>query len=272
MKHVVLEYSSLACGKRAAIVSLARPPVNALNWTMIQELLATFSALEKERDVGALILASKSPKVFSAGLDLPSLLQLSRGEMRSFFLDFLHSAESLSRLPFFTATAINGACPAGGCVYACMTDFRVMKDDTTAAAASSVSRIGLNETRVGVVLPSSIHAHYAAIVGPRHADLFGLEGRMMTAREAHQVNLVDELTSSNQDVLEACLKKADSILSSVVFDAFVQSKKRIKQARVDLFKQDTSDAAVDQWINHFYSEPIQTAMRTFLQKHTTKKA
>jgi enoyl-CoA hydratase/carnithine racemase len=139
-------------------VTLNRPPVNAINYDTVRELRDCFRQIRQDhKDVRALVLSSDKKDVFSAGLDLPSLIELSRAEMIDFFRMFVESLIELSSIPLVASTAINGHSPAGGYVYAAMTDYRVMEDNAKYF-------VGLNETSVGIVLPASVHLHYQVIL------------------------------------------------------------------------------------------------------------
>jgi enoyl-CoA hydratase len=53
-----------------AIVRLNRPPMNAVNRTMMKELRASFDQLSQDRTVGAVVLSSTGDRAFCAGIDL----------------------------------------------------------------------------------------------------------------------------------------------------------------------------------------------------------
>jgi enoyl-CoA hydratase len=53
-----------------AVVSLNRPPVNAVNTVMRHELFETFTSLGEDRGLNSIVLAAKGGRVFCAGADL----------------------------------------------------------------------------------------------------------------------------------------------------------------------------------------------------------
>src|SRR5581483_8107890 len=53
-----------------ATVRLNRPPVNAVNKTMMRELRRAFDALSQDRSVGAVVLAGRGDRAFCGGIDL----------------------------------------------------------------------------------------------------------------------------------------------------------------------------------------------------------
>ena len=60
-----------------AVVRMCKPPANALDIAMLDEIDATFSALEEDKDVGAIVLTGEG-KFFSAGMDLKTTPEADR--------------------------------------------------------------------------------------------------------------------------------------------------------------------------------------------------
>jgi enoyl-CoA hydratase/carnithine racemase len=163
---------------------LARPPVNALDPALIATLK---QAVERAPTHGAkALMLSGAPGLFSAGLDIPALLQLDRDAMRAFWRDFFGVCAALARSPIPVAAAVTGHSPAGGAVLAIFCDYRVM--------ARGEFRIGLNEVQVGLMVPDCIQAALRRLVGPRRAERLLVQGAMLDADEALAAGMVDELT------------------------------------------------------------------------------
>ena len=66
-----------------ATVTLASPPVNALDAAMVSELTATVQSLEADPTIRGLVLSSATPGLFSAGLHLPELLIADDGSTKA---------------------------------------------------------------------------------------------------------------------------------------------------------------------------------------------
>src|SRR6185369_14457158 len=132
-------------------LKLARPPVNALNPELCNDLREALAAAVRDGAQG--IVLSGGPKVFSAGLDVPFLLSLGddRAALMTAWSAFFDAARALAETPVPVAAALAGHAPAGGCVLALCCDYRVM--------AEGPYRLGLNETQVGLVAPEIGRAH-----------------------------------------------------------------------------------------------------------------
>ncbi|GFV74666.1 enoyl-CoA delta isomerase 1, mitochondrial [Trichonephila clavipes] len=98
-----------------ARVILQRPPVNALNTELFEKLVAVIKDLE-ERKFRGFVLASDSPKVFCAGLDIAELYNPSEEKLKRFWKASQTFWKTLYSTPLITIAAINGHAPAGGCV------------------------------------------------------------------------------------------------------------------------------------------------------------
>ena len=166
-------------------LQLARPPVNALDPDLCRELRHAVEAAVGADARG--IVLTGSPRIFSAGLDVPHLLALGadRKILTEAWQAFFGAARALAASPIPVVAALTGHAPAGGCVYALCCDYRIM--------AAGDFRIGLNETRVGLVAPEGVQRLLRRVVGPHRAERLLVSGEIVDAATALDLGLVDEL-------------------------------------------------------------------------------
>ncbi|HEY5802549.1 MAG TPA: enoyl-CoA hydratase/isomerase family protein [Lysobacter sp.] len=178
-------------------LQLARAPVNALNPELCAELSAAIGTAVAQGAQG--LILSGSPKVFSAGLDVPYLLSLGndRDALSAAWESFFVAARTLAQCPVPVVAAITGHAPAGGCVLALCCDYRVMARSEDPAKPF---RIGLNETQVGLVVPVGILRLMQRVVGVYRAERLVVAGEMVAADRAERIGLVDELADGAQVV------------------------------------------------------------------------
>lgn len=167
-----------------ATLRLCRPRANAIDPAMVEALLTALDELEAEDGVRGVMLCG-APGMFSAGLDVVSLYDLKPEEMAGFWNRFNELMLRLLDSRLIIMSAIAGHSPAGGCVLAIMTDYRVM--------AEGRYKIGLNEVAVGIAMPQGVVEVFRSVVGHRQAELLGLTGTLLSPAEAHRIGLVDEL-------------------------------------------------------------------------------
>jgi enoyl-CoA hydratase/carnithine racemase len=165
---------------------MSRPPVNALDGELIRCLRDAVRAAPAQGARG-IILSGRSG-MFSAGLDVPTLLQLDRDAMHAVWTDYVALLEAIARSPVPVVAAITGHSPAGGAVLALYCDYRIM--------AHGAFRIGLNEVQVGLVVPDIIQAAMRRLLGSHRAERLMVAGAMVEAEPALALGLVDELAET----------------------------------------------------------------------------
>jgi len=200
---------------------LARPPVNAFNAELLQQLRA---AVEGAAGEDALIVSGQ-PGVFSAGMDVRALLALDRAAVAATFVELWRVQRAVARSPIPVVFALTGHCPAGGTVIAIHGDYRVM--------ASGDFRVGLNEVQVGLIPgPPVILGAFKRLVGG-HAGQLLTRAALVDPATALRVGLVDELCDVTQVTARAiavaremcalpreAMRKARSLVRADLHDLF----------------------------------------------------
>jgi enoyl-CoA hydratase/carnithine racemase len=229
-------------------IKLARAPVNALNYALLDALV---KAVEQAPGNGAQgIVLSGGVKVFSGGLDVPYLLACNLEDLKACWMRFFDAARALARSPIPVAAAIGGHSPAGGCVLALCCDYRVM--------AEGPFRIGLNETQVGLVVPDSIQYLMRRIVGAHRAERLVVAGAMQEAQKAFELGIVDQLALQDY-VVPAALTWLQATT------ALPQGPQRVTRAiaRADIIRAlDGFDTAeMEKFMQGWFSEETQRVLQ-----------
>ena len=172
-----------------AFLKLDRGRGNAINMSMMNEMIEALDILKKDDAVRGVILLGNDG-IFSVGLDVKELLVLDKEGTKAFFRLFGKMVVKMASFPKILIAAINGHSPAGGCVMAICCDYRVMSDGPYT--------IVLNEVPVGIMINPLIFGLYAFWIGERQAYHNFLSGKLCTPEEAKRYGLVDEITSSEQ--------------------------------------------------------------------------
>lgn len=208
-----------------AIVTMQRPPVNALSLEMCQALTETIQTIESlHPDTQGLVLQSSSPKVFSAGLDLKQLYQPDVTQLERLWNAFQQLYMTLYGSRLATVAAIQGHAPAGACMVALCCDYRIMASNNTA-------KIGLNESKLGIGLPPWLIQQMIDTVGQRQAEISMSLGTLFTAEEALRIQLVDELVE-RESLLERAMD-VSKLWASIPSTARVATKEKIRRPRID---------------------------------------
>lgn len=235
------------------VLRLASPPVNALGPALVGRLRDALDAAVQDQ-VGAVVLAG-GPKVFSAGLDVPALLELERDAMLAFWRDFLGLAARLARAPMPVAAAIDGHSPAGGAVLALYCDVRIM--------ARGPFKIGLNEVQVGLPVPAVIQAAMRRQVGPRLAEQLLVAGAMVDSERALAIGLIDALCEPGQaqaDAVDWCRQRL-----ALPRQAMLATR---REARADLAGIFAGEGALDLHglTDAWFGDETQATMRALVER------
>ena len=227
---------------------LARPPVNALDPALIAALRAALaSAVGAGRDA---IVLSGAPGRFSAGLDVPALLQLPRAAIRDAWDHFFGVMRDIAASPIPVVAALTGHSPAGGTVLALFADRRVM--------AEGPHLIGLNEVQVGLPVPDPLLRGLAYLVGPRQAERLATGGLLVGPEEALRCGLVDEVAPVAEVVPRAIAWAADLLARPRA--AMSTTRRRARRPLVAAF-DGFDDAAIEEVVDQWFAPEPQATLR-----------
>src|SRR4029453_6920386 len=181
------------------LVTLNRPQaLNALNSTVLRELIEAFAAYDADPGQRCLVLTG-SEKAFAAGADIKEMQAQGFPQMDS--ANFFAGWEQVTatRKPWIAAVA--GFALGGGCEVAMMADFIIAADS---------AKFGQPEIKLGVTPGMGGSQRTAHAVGKAKAMEMCLTGRMMNAEEAGRSGLVGKVVAA-ADLLDEALKTAETI-------------------------------------------------------------
>ena len=238
-------------------IQLARPPVNALNLELLQALRKAIDDSVRD-DVRGIVL-SGAPGLFSAGVDVPALLQRDRAGVREYWREFFALCGALARAPIPLVAAITGHSPAGGAVLALFCDYRVMADGPY--------RIGLNEVQVGLIVPEAIQLALRRVVGTYRAERLLVAGAMIESADALACGFVDETTAVEQ-VTTRALRWLDELLA-LPKHAMLTTR---RLARADLANAyaDLDALPLDDFVEAFFHPETQATLQALVARLKSK--
>ena len=222
-----------------AIVSMQRPPANAIDIALLEQLGRTLNEMEQRADVAAMVLTGAG-KAFSAGLDLKLVPTYSRAQQNELLRVLNQALYQLYTLSIPTVAAVNGHAIAGGLVLALACDMRV--------AVDGGALFGLTEVRAGVPFPVAAMAVVKAELSAATARELVLGGRNHDPARALTLGIVDELRPAGEVLARG------KVLARELAEAPKQSYGRIKrQLRRDALAeiecaQGTKDPLHGDWI------------------------
>jgi enoyl-CoA hydratase/carnithine racemase len=239
---------------RIAEISLERPPVNALNLSLLEQLIAAFRRAAADENVRAVVLASALPRRFSAGLDLDVLSGKSGTEVRR-FLDklYVELADAQHNLGKPSIAAVGGAARGGGMTLAISCDVLVAAQSAT---------FGYPEIDLALV-PAIHFAHLPRIVGRHRAFELLFTGRSFGAEEAASLGLVSRIVPDEKLRDEA--RAMARIFATKSPTAMRLGRAAFMRAN-DLDYRRSIGNAVDVFCNVATTDDAQEGLRAFKEK------
>lgn len=169
--------------KGTAIVAINTPPANTYNFEVMKELDAIIEDVRLDADVNVIILTGND-KIFSAGADINMLKKSDPAFKATFCLHCQETLMELERIPKIVIAALNGHCVGGGLEIAMACDLRFMR---------SGGQIGLPEVTLGVLPGTGGTQRLPRLVGKSRALDLMITGRTISAEEAKDIGLVNEV-------------------------------------------------------------------------------
>jgi enoyl-CoA hydratase len=197
------------------LLAVDRPPANALDLALLDELVGALDRLAAEPPK-ALVITGR-PGFFSAGLDLKAIPGYGPEEGRRLVEGVNAMVLSAYGLPCPVVCALTGHAIAGGFVLALCGDHRI---------ASSEGRYGLTEIKVGVPFPQAAIGVVSAELAPSAARALALRGALVDAQECVRLGAFDDVAAPDA-VLDRALTLARE-LSEANAAAYAQTKAQLR--------------------------------------------
>jgi enoyl-CoA hydratase len=187
----------LEVAEGVAVLTLDRPPVNAIDLTMGLALQEAIREAGDREDVGALVVTG-GRKLFAVGADIKAMADWGPREVRP-SVDALGGAcDLLEQLPKISIAAVNGFALGGGMELALAADLRYLAEDAT---------VGQPEINLGVIPGAGGTQRLTRLIGPGRAAELVLTGRQVRAHDASALGLATKLLPPD-DVVRVAIEDA----------------------------------------------------------------
>lgn len=170
------------------------PPI--LSSPVLGELTRITDVLAQDATTRFVVFRSSGP-VFNAGADVYEVMNMSEDQGFPFSKHGQHVFDAIENLPQITFAAMNGHALGGGCELAMACSFRLMV---------AGAKIGQPEVKFGVIPAWGGTKRLFLLVPFNCAVRMLYSGEPITAEEARQIGLVDEVVPSEAD-LDAALQR-----------------------------------------------------------------
>jgi enoyl-CoA hydratase len=186
---------------RVGWITLNRPEaLNALNSTLIREVVTASQAFDANPGIGAIVITG-SEKAFAAGADIKEMSEM--GYIDMYLNDPFQPWGDFRRVRTPVIAAVAGFALGGGNELAMMCDIILAADN---------AKFGQPEINLGVIPGIGGTQRLPRAVGKYKAAELVLTGRMMGAEEAERAGLISRIVPA-ADLLDEAQKVAETIAS-----------------------------------------------------------
>jgi enoyl-CoA hydratase len=212
-------------------LTLDRPPANAIDETLLTDLLGALDAAATDDAVRAVVLTGAG-SCFSAGFDLraPRRDAAASARLRDLYRD---AHVRLLGLPKPTVALVRGHAIAGGLILVLACDYRL--------GVEGEWRLGLNEVAIGASFPcAAFEIVRLRLPHPRASELL-LGASLYPASQATRLGVVDELLPAATG--EASILRRAARLGAYPREAYAHTKQALVADAVARITGETTKAA-----------------------------
>ena len=242
---------------QVALLRINRPAaLNALNPQTLEELDRAFTLLANNDQVRAVVITGAGKKAFVAGGDISVMQPLGALEASRVARQAQQLFAKIETFPKTVIAAINGYALGGGCELAMACDIRI---------AAESARLGQPEINLGIIPGWGGTQRLPRLVGRGKAKQLMLTGEMVTAAEALQIGLVEQVVTADQ-LLETATQMAQKIADKP--QVAVQLIRKAVDNGLDMPLDKAIDYEADLFGLCFATEDQKEGMTAFLEKRS----
>ena len=186
MKYIQLEPQG-----EIALLRINRPEaLNAMNIDVVSELSRTVDIVGADESIKVVIITGAGEKSFCAGADISYMVNIDPITAEKYASSAQSVLNKIERLDKPVIGAVNGYALGGGCELAMVCDIRI---------ASSNAKLGQPEVTIAIPPGWGGTQRLMRLVGPAKAKELVFTGKMVSAEEAFQLGLVNNVISLTSD-------------------------------------------------------------------------
>jgi enoyl-CoA hydratase/3-hydroxyacyl-CoA dehydrogenase len=238
-----------------AVAWLANLPMNAVSPDVIRDLGTVWERVKAADGIGAMVIASSVPVVFSAGADIKAFTRADEGSGEE-LIDTAHALlREFGTSRVATIAAVNSIAFGGGCEVAMACDVRI---------AAEAAVFGQPEIKLGIVPGFGGTQRLPRLVGPNKALEMNLVGDAILSEEALELGLVNRVVPDHE-LFETALMWGRKLAS--------QAPLAVEQIKTVSHKGDLDEgieAEKQAFARAFASDDAKQGIAAFLAKRTPK--
>jgi enoyl-CoA hydratase len=231
--------------------------LNALNQKVFEELAFVFQEMEKDPEVGVVVLTG-GPELFGAGADIQMLSGLKSSADCYYFTGGNSAYGLLENMGKPSIAAIGGFCLGGMLELALCCDFRIAADN---------GQFGLPEVKLGVLPGGGGTQRLPRLIGMTKAKELVYLGDFIDSNEAYRLGLVNKVVPKDQLAAET-VKFAKRLMARPPFGLRVI--KGVMNAGINTSLREALEIERQGFTILFSTEDKKEGMAAFIEKRKAK--
>ncbi len=247
-KTLLIEIENGTC-----TITINRPDkMNALNKDVFNDLDAAIDEVYKNKEIKSAIITGSGNKAFVAGADISEFLELTPEQAPQLARRGQVVFDKIENCPKPIVAAVNGFALGGGCELALSCHF---------IYASENAKFGQPEVNLGLIPGYGGTQRLAQVAGRNRAMELITTGKMLSAKEAMEYGIVNQVTSS-----EELLSKVKETLSLIQTKAPIAVAKIIECINNFDHTQQGYDFEIQKFGECFNTADMKEGASAFLEK------
>ncbi|HEY0580250.1 MAG TPA: enoyl-CoA hydratase-related protein [Candidatus Nitrosocosmicus sp.] len=214
-----MKYVQIDLQNDIAIIKINRPEaLNAMNLDVISELTRAIDLISVDNGIKVLIITGSGERSFCAGADISYMVNIDPVTAEQYASSAKSMLNKIEKMEKPVIAAINGFALGGGCELALVCDMRIASDN---------AKIGQPEVTIGIPPGWGGTQRLLRIIGPAKAKEMIFTGKMITAREAEKMGLVNDLvslTDEDKSKLDSSIDQNNDKEKNIALSKILNSK------------------------------------------------
>lgn len=234
-------------------ITINRPDkLNALNKDVFTDLEKAMDQVYNDTAIQSVIITGSGNKAFVAGADISEFLELEPSKATALAKRGQDVFDRIENCPKPVIAAVNGFALGGGCELALACHF---------IYASENAKFGQPEVNLGLIPGYGGTQRLVQVTGKGRAMELIMTGKIISAKEAMDYGMVNEVTSQ-----EELLPKAKEVLTTINSKAPIAVAKVIECINNFDHNQQGYDFEIKKFGECFSTEDMKEGARAFMEK------
>lgn len=230
-------------GNRTVVITINRPPMNALSRDTLIELETLLDRFETDDSIGAVVITGSGDKTFSAGADISEFAEMRERDTAEKISRRMNALfNRIERFPKPVIACVNGRALGGG---------NELQMACHLAIAADTAEFGLPEVRLGIMPGYGGTQRLPRLIGRRRALDLMLSGNRLSADTALEFGLINRVVPQVQ-LREEAIRWAEQLAAGPpiamkgILDSAIRGSEYSLEQGLDIERENMLQAALSE--------------------------